>query len=1484
MGAVFGTLKNGARLDGAGALWLDGLNDWVELPGGMFDSFKDLTVEAWVEWAGPESSLWQTLFALSKDNTSYISFSPRAGTSPKRSRFAVARNGPEKKVNGLELLPTGKVVHVAAVYDSSLQKLRLYVDGVLQGESSCTYALDSLGIGQAWIGRPLYPQFPYFKGRVLELRIHDDALADAKVAKSFQFGPEDLPGPQIKSFSAAASSVRSGTSVQLSWEVTAGSEVEISPVGARALQASGSIDVTVGQTTEYMLRATNEDGFRTARLLVEVDDRPVIHSFQASLRVVGAGEPVTLAWEVAHADAVSITPDAPAVSGAAGSVEVRPGSSRTYTFSATNAAGVRTARVFVSVPGRLDLVINEIHYDSSPKTEKTEFVELYNNRDNELDISNWSFTDGIEFTFPEGTRLSKGAYFVLAEDAAAFEKKYGRKPDGTYIGQLSNGGEELSLLDAAGERADLVDYGVGFPWPTTPNGEGPSMQLLNPRLDNDLGGSWRPAAPTPGLQNRVHAEKPPPQVRQVRHNPEQPRTGEPVTVKAKVTGHTEITKVSLSFQLVEPGDYISLDDSRYATQWTTLPMRDDGVGGDVDAGDSTYTATLPGDLSAHRRLVRYRIIAEDAGENSVTTPMEDDPQPNFAFFAYDGVPAWQASARPGASSVTYTPEFLETLPTYHLITTRKAHEESQHIPSSGAGTYRGSDYNWKGTLVYDGTVYDHIRFRARGGVWRYAMGKNMWKFDFNRGHGFQARDDYGKKYKTRWDKLNFSSIIQQGNFRHRGENGLFESVGFRLFNLAGVEGPHTHFVHFRIIESSFENAGNQYSTDFQGPYLAIEQLDGDFLDAHGLPDGNLYKMERGTGPGGIGGETNNQGRETVTDYSDLRVFKTTYESGTQPEAWWRANFNLPSYYSYRSICEGIHHGDIGYGKNYYYFRNPETGLWQTVPWDLDLTWANNMYGNGNEPFKSRVANSSTFGHEYQNRLREIRDLLYNPEQAGALIDEIAAFIHDPSGPDFADANRDMWDYNPILASGYVNSGKAGHGRFYEAANTRDFPGMLKVMKDYVASRGSWIDSTLLTDSAIPRTPTLTYAGPADHPADSLQFKSSAFADPQGGGTFAGLRWRIAEIKHPGVEGYEPRKRGKYEITPTWEHASETFVESATIPANAVEPGRRYRIRVRHGDDSGRWSHWSTPVEIVPGPPLRLADLKKHLAISELHTDPLPATAQERAAGYRTSDFEFMEIHNLSSSALNLSGLEFDDGIRHTFANGASLASGARILLVASRSAFELRHGTTYPVMGEYSGKLNNGGERLRLVVPSGVAVHEFEFPASTMAGRSIVLLLSGESPDHAKPESWGTGTVVGGAPGVADEASGDADADGLPDAWEAQYFGNADPSHDGDFDNDGLANLLEYALGSGPADPNSSNLPEFFMGADGVVTLTYTRLTDAPGLTFTLETSADLNTWQTAAESFTYTTLVDGATTTVSARSKRPWSGDLFCRLVVSTP
>jgi hypothetical protein len=52
------------------------------------------------------------------------------------------------------------------------------------------------------------------------------------------------------------------------------------------------------------------------------------------------------------------------------------------------------------------------------------------------------------------------------------------------------------------------------------------------------------------------------------------------------------------------------------------------------------------------------------------------------------------------------------------------------------------------------------------------MGKNMWKFNFLPGHRFAARDDYGRPYQAKWDKLNLGACIQQGDYGMRGDSGV----------------------------------------------------------------------------------------------------------------------------------------------------------------------------------------------------------------------------------------------------------------------------------------------------------------------------------------------------------------------------------------------------------------------------------------------------------------------------------------------------------------------------------------------------------------------------------------------------------------------------------------------------------------------------------------------------------------------------------------
>ena len=128
------------------------------------------------------------------------------------------------------------------------------------------------------------------------------------------------------------------------------------------------------------------------------------------------------------------------------------------------------------------------------------------------------------------------------------------------------------------------------------------------------------------------------------------------------------------------------------------------------------------------------------------------------------------------------------------------------------------------------------------------VGKNKWKFFFNRGEDFEARDNYGIKYPSPFRVMNFSACASPWVPANRGMSGLDESTAFRLHALAGVPSPKTHHVHFRIVDEAEEApGGNQYGGDLWGLYLSQEHPDGRFLNRVGLPDGNTYKIEGGNG-------------------------------------------------------------------------------------------------------------------------------------------------------------------------------------------------------------------------------------------------------------------------------------------------------------------------------------------------------------------------------------------------------------------------------------------------------------------------------------------------------------------------------------------------------------------------------------------------------------------------------------------------------------
>ena len=86
-----------------------------------------------------------------------------------------------------------------------------------------------------------------------------------------------------------------------------------------------------------------------------------------------------------------------------------------------------------------------------------EFLELKNTGTNTLDLSGLQFTDGLTFTFTNGTRLGPGAFVVLVRNAAAFAVKYpGVTVQGLYTGKLDNNGETLTLAHPLGGRRPRI--------------------------------------------------------------------------------------------------------------------------------------------------------------------------------------------------------------------------------------------------------------------------------------------------------------------------------------------------------------------------------------------------------------------------------------------------------------------------------------------------------------------------------------------------------------------------------------------------------------------------------------------------------------------------------------------------------------------------------------------------------------------------------------------------------------------------------------------------------------------------------------------------------------------------------------------------------------------------------------------------------------------------------------------------------------------
>ncbi len=177
------------------------------------------------------------------------------------------------------------------------------------------------------------------------------------------------------------------------------------------------------------------------------------------------------------------------------------------------------------------LLITEINYNPPEAgIDFDEFIEITNTGLSAVDLSGYSFSSGVTFTFGSGSVIAPSEIILIAKSIANLTAgtAAGKSspvpesqliysiPPGTQIfefdGNLSNGGETITLDDGFSQLVTSLTFDDGSPWPAgfnlgLPDGGGGTIEMINTSEPNPYDPSnWRQSTQlggSPGSPNSV---------------------------------------------------------------------------------------------------------------------------------------------------------------------------------------------------------------------------------------------------------------------------------------------------------------------------------------------------------------------------------------------------------------------------------------------------------------------------------------------------------------------------------------------------------------------------------------------------------------------------------------------------------------------------------------------------------------------------------------------------------------------------------------------------------------------------------------------------------------------------------------------------------------------------------------------------------------------------------------------------------------------
>ena len=205
--------------------------------------------------------------------------------------------------------------------------------------------------------------------------------------------------------------------------------------------------------------------------------------------------------------------------------------------------------------------------------------------------------------------------------------------------------------------------------------------------------------------------------------------------------------------------------------------------------------------------------------------------------------------------------------------------------------------------------------------------------------------------------------------------------------------------------------------------------------------------------------------------------------------------------------------------------------------------------------------------------------------------------------------------------------------------------------------------------------------------------------------------------------------------------------------------------------------WRVPSEATPGEP-NVIETTDDVVINEIQYHRAPVSKDGEPVTERTE--EWIELYNRGEEAVDLDGWQIVDAVAYALPSGTILEPGGYLVVASDAAALQAEH-PDIDVVGDYSGHLDNGSDRVLLLDGRGNPADEVRYfdggrwPAAADGGGSSLELRDPRA-DNAAPEAWAASDEAARAEWVSYRYRGEATASAVgPDGqWEELVLGLLD--------------------------------------------------------------------------------------------------------------